>query len=225
MAYNVHGFRAGTAEVAAAVESERPDILLLNETRYLGLRLRRFARRVGMRRASGTGVWRPIPNAILVRPPWRIVRKEVLIFPRTRRTVRRGLVVAVGGRAGTRLSIAALHLGLHEGERKEHARVVTDFLAGRREAVVLGGDLNEGPEGPATSWIAGRYWDVFSRAGEGDGSTFPTGDPRARIDYLFVSQGVEVERAWVGGRSFSGTADHLPVVADLSAAADVILGG
>jgi endonuclease/exonuclease/phosphatase family metal-dependent hydrolase len=103
-----------------------------------------------------------------------------------------------------------VHLGLSGEERTEHARELTDLLAGR-EPVVLGGDLNEGPEEPAARWMAARFWDAARDAGR----TFPAWEPRARIDYLFVSEGVRVERAWVGGDRFARLSDHLPVLADL----------
>ena len=88
MAWNVHGFRGGTPEVSEAVIAEAPDILLLNETRYLGFRLRRLARRSQMHLASGLHGLRRIPNAVLTRSPWRVVRSETLAFPRPRRTIR-----------------------------------------------------------------------------------------------------------------------------------------
>lgn len=210
MVWNVHGFRAGTREIAAGVARSEPDLVLLNETRYLGFRLRRFAGRAGLEGAAGTGLFRPIPNAVLARPPWRLVDAGKIVFRRTGRTLRRGVLLAIVGRAGVRLTAGAVHLGLSGRERTEHARELTDLLAGR-EPVVLGGDLNEGPEEPASSWIAGRYWDAVAAGGP----TFPAWAPRARIDYLFLSQGIRVERAWVGGQAFAGLSDHLPVLADL----------
>ena len=210
MVWNVHGFRAGTKEIAAAVSEAGPDLLLLNETRYLGFRVRRFARRAGLEGAAGTGLFRPIPNAVLARPPWRVVDAGRIVFRRTRRTLRRGVLLTIAGRAGLRVSAASVHLGLSGRERIEHARELTDLLAGR-EPIILGGDLNEGPEEPAASWIAARYWD----AGREAGSTFPAWEPRARIDYLFLSQGIRLEQAWNGGERFAGLSDHLPVLADL----------
>jgi endonuclease/exonuclease/phosphatase family metal-dependent hydrolase len=210
MVWNVHGFRAGTKRIASAVTDAAPDLLLLNETRYLGFHLRRFARRAGLEGASGTGLWRPVPNAVLARRPWRVVDAGRIAFRRTRKTLRRGVLLTIVGRAGTRLSAGAVHLGLSGEERTEHARELTDLLAGR-EPVVLGGDLNEGPEEPAARWMAARFWDAARDAGR----TFPAWEPRARIDYLFVSEGVRVERAWVGGERFARLSDHLPVLADL----------
>ena len=214
MTWNVHGFRAGTRQLAEAVTAEAPDVLVLNETGYLGFRLGRFARRAGMEGATGATLrWR-IPNAVLARSPWRSVRGEVAVLPRTRKTIRRGVVMAVVGRAGYRLSVVAVHLGLSGEERVEHARMLTDLLAGR-EPLVLAGDLNEDGSAPAARWIADRYWDA---AGSGE-PTFPARDPESRIDYVFVSDGITVERTWTPREPFDGLSDHLPVLADLELAA------
>ena len=214
-AYNVHGFRGGTGAIAEALGEDPPDVLLLNEVGILGIRLRQFRRRMGMDRASGLGRIRPVRNAVLVRRPWRLVGKHVERFPR-HGGVQRGVVFALARRAGVRVTLASVHLGLSGREREAHARHLTDLLAGVPHPLVLGGDLNEGPEGAAASWIAGRYWDAFGRTGEGEGHTFPAGGPRARIDYVFVSEGITAERAWVGGGGGTAASDHLPVFVQLS---------
>lgn len=212
MVWNVHGFRAGVRPLAAAVDAVSPDVLILNETRYLGYRLWRFARRVDMFGASGTGPWRPVPNAVLCRAPWRLVRGEKVVLPRIRPTIRRGVVIGTVGRAGRRVDVVAVHLGLSGPERLEHARLLTDLVAGR-QPLVVGGDLNEGPDGPAATWIAGRYWDACVG---GCGPTFPSAMPQARIDYLFVSEGLEVSSASVGASDLAPLSDHLPVLVDLA---------
>lgn len=213
MAWNVHGFRAGTRDMAGAVRPLEPDVVILNETGYLGFRLRRFARRLGMEGSSGASLrWR-IPNAVLVGQPWRLVRGQVAVLPRTGKTLRRGAVLAQIGKTGQRVWVVAVHLGLAGQERAAHARVLTDLLAGRHPAV-LAGDLNEDETGAAAAWIRGRYWDAA--AGTPNASTFPAAEPRARIDYVFVSEGITVERAWTGDESWAALSDHRPVFADLS---------
>ena len=213
MTWNVHGFRAGTRQMAEAVRAAEPDLVILNETGYLGFRLRRFSRRLEMEGSTGATIrWR-IPNAVLARRPWRVIKGRVAVLPRTGRTVRRGAVMAQMGRSGIRLWVVSLHLGLSGQEREEHARVVTDLLAGRDPAIV-GGDLNEDATGSAVRWISGRYWDVIADTPES--ATFPAKEPRARIDYLFVSEGIHLERSWTGGDRFVPLSDHLPVFADLS---------
>lgn len=213
MVWNAHGFRAGTRLAGEAVLAEDPDVVILNETGYLGFRLRRFARRLDMEGSSGATLrWR-IPNAVLARRPWRVVRGQVVVLPRAGRGVRRGAVMAQMGRSGLRLWVVAVHLGLSGQERAAHARVLTDLLAAR-DPTVLGGDLNEDETGAAARWIASRYWDAA--ADPGAAPTFPAREPRARIDYVFVSQGIRVERTWTGGERFVELSDHLPVVADLA---------
>jgi endonuclease/exonuclease/phosphatase family metal-dependent hydrolase len=215
MAWNVHGFRAGWRRVAEVAEAEAPDVLLLNEAGYVGWRVRRLARRLGMELVAGARLrGHRVPNAVLARSPWRIVSTRRTRLPRTTRTIPRGMVVAEVGRAGRRLTVVAVHLGLVDAERGEHVRVLTDSLAASPHPVVIGGDLNEGPEGPAARWLAERYWDAFATAGEGDGFTFPASDPRARIDFVFVSEGVVVRSAGLSPAS-SRASDHLAVVAVL----------
>ncbi|MGH2710740.1 MAG: endonuclease/exonuclease/phosphatase family protein [Actinomycetota bacterium] len=212
MVWNLHGFRAGTKAMAEAVRAEEPDIVLLNETGYLGFRLRRFARRLDMEGSTGATLrWR-IPNAALARRPWRVIRGQVAVFPRSR-GMRRGVVLAQMGRSGFRLWVVAVHLGLSGQERATHAHVLTDLLDGRDPAVI-GGDLNEDDTGAAARWISSRY--VDAGAGESAEPTFPSKEPRARIDYAFVSEGIRVERAWTGGERFVELSDHRPVFADLT---------
>jgi endonuclease/exonuclease/phosphatase family metal-dependent hydrolase len=112
------------------------------------------------------------------------------------------------------MTAAALHLGLSPGERREHARAIADRVRSFRQPVVLGGDLNEGPGEPASAWLADRLWDAFAVAGEGEGRTFPADDPQARIDYLFVTDGVGVAAAQVVAGA-DAASDHLPLLVDL----------
>jgi endonuclease/exonuclease/phosphatase family metal-dependent hydrolase len=216
LAYNAHGLRAGARRVAKAIAEEWPDIILMNECGFLGVRLRRFARLLGMEATSGLRLFRPVTNAVLVRPPWRIVERRNFQFSGTNRLQRRGVVTARIGHAGFRLTAASVHLGLSDPERVRHAKELTDFLAGLPGPHVLGGDLNEDSERPAAEWVSERLWDAFAKAGEGKGATFPSREPRARIDYLFVSEGISVERAWVGDDPGKIEAsDHRPVFADV----------
>lgn len=213
--WNVHGLRAGVSAAAEAVGRHQPDVVLLNEVGWSGWRLRRLARALDARAASGLRLLRwGVTNAVLVRPPWRLLRTRTIGLPR-RAGPRRGLVTALLGRSGYRLTAASAHLGLSDPERLAHARDLTDrILPSLRAPVLLGGDLNEPPEGRAASWLAERLWDAFAAAGEGPGETFPARDPRARIDYLFVPEAVKVAAALVDGGA-EGASDHLPLVVDL----------
>lgn len=211
--HNVHGFRAGVGRVAAAVVGERPDLALLNEVGRTRGKVRRYCRLLDMEGVSGIGLLRSIPNAVAARPPWRVGEWRTVRLSREGRLIPRGTVLASVRGPGS-LTVASVHLGLANRERLRHAREVTDLVSGERGALILGGDLNEGPEGPAVAWMSARLWDAFAGGGEGPGETFPAREPRVRIDYLFVSEGVRVERAWVGGGD-PAASDHLPLFADL----------
>ena len=174
---------------------------------------------MGMEYASGPlfPFARRVRNAVLVRPPWRIVTSRLHKFERSKRFYPRGAFIAQAGRAGHRLSVLCVHLGLSPGERDHHARELTDVTRGLPQPLVIGGDFNEGADGRAVSWIGERYWDVWIRVGEDTGETFPSSDPTARIDYLFVSEGVGVEKAVVLRRpGVQDASDHLPLVADVN---------
>jgi endonuclease/exonuclease/phosphatase family metal-dependent hydrolase len=214
-AYNVHGFRAGPAAVAAAVAGERPDIVFVNEARRG--RLRRFAAALEMRAVSGLAWFGGIPNAVLVRPPWAVTEHRVLRFARTGRAIPRGAVVARLARREDRLWVAGVHLGLTRVERTAHAAELLEALGRLDPPVVVGGDLNDfADRGPALA-ITERFVDAFAAGGDGgDGFTYPAIEPRARIDYLFAGEGVRVTRAWVLETAATRAAsDHLPLFADV----------
>jgi endonuclease/exonuclease/phosphatase family metal-dependent hydrolase len=216
LVYNVRGFRAGVAAVAAAVEPYAPDVALLNECRSRG-RLRRFARAVAMQSASPR--WFPLSrtprNAVLVRPPGRIVEWRVHRFGLSKRFYPRGALMAHIGRTGHRVWTLSVHLGLAPGERRRHAEELLALTRRLNGPLLVGGDLNEGPDGDAVAWFADRMWDAWPEGGEGPGGTFPSADPTHRIDYLFRSEHFVVESAIVGGPEVAGASDHRPLFVDL----------
>jgi endonuclease/exonuclease/phosphatase family metal-dependent hydrolase len=211
--YNVKSFRLGLGAVRDVLAEESPDVVLVEECG--GRRaVERLAGRLGMDAVSGTRRFRSVPNAVLFRPPWRLSGVDVRPLSRDGRTIRRGLVAAHLRSAAGRLTAASVHLGLSDRERVRHAREATDLVAGIEWPVVLGGDLNEGPDGAAVRWVADRLFDAW--AGREAGETFPARGPSARIDYLFISAGLAVVEAWVpAGPGAREASDHLPVLADV----------
>ena len=217
LVYNVRGFRAGAERVAAAVTESGPDLAMVQECGS-GRRLRGFARAMGMEAASSRlfPLLRQVRNAVLVRHPWRIISSRLHAFDRSARFYPRGAFIAVVGRAGYRITAFSVHLGLTPGERNRHARELADFALGIDHPLLIGGDFNEGPDGKAASWIADRFWDAWPHAGSGNGETFPSADPTARIDYLFASEQFAIGRAVVVDTAETRAAsDHLPLLIDL----------
>jgi endonuclease/exonuclease/phosphatase family metal-dependent hydrolase len=212
--WNLHGFRAGLGPVAETLRGMSPDIALLNEVRRWGRRrLRQLARDLDMEAVSGMKFIGGVSEAVLLRAPWRSMWKRVLRLPRTGFLPRRGAVAVRAESDAGGVTCASVHLGLSNEERIRHARELTAALLPLPGPLVLGGDLNEGPSWPAAAWIGERLRDAFVLAGSGDGLTYPGDEPRARIDYLFVSEGIEVLSAWVGPHG--GASDHRPLLADM----------
>jgi len=218
LVYNVWGFRLGAGRAAEAVAEHEPDLVMVQECGSRR-RLRAFAGELGMQAVSTRllPLVRQVRNAVLVRAPWRVVSFRLHRFERSQRFYPRGALVAVVGRAGYRVAAPSIHLGLAPAERIRHAHELADLALGMAEPVLIGGDVNEGPDGKAASWLAARFWDAWATAGEGRGETFPSGDPTARIDYLFTSAQFRIERATVVDTPQTRAAsDHLPLLADLA---------
>jgi endonuclease/exonuclease/phosphatase family metal-dependent hydrolase len=220
LVHNVRGFRAGAEEAAAAVAEHLPDVALITEAGTRG-KLRRYGRALDMEPAAPSllPLARTVRNAVLVRPPWRVVRFHIHRFHASKRFYPRGALVAQVGRAGYRVWVLSVHLGLADEERRRHAEELTNLTAGLNGPVVAGGDFNEGPRSAAVRWIAERYWDAWEHGGDSEqpGTTFPASDPTSRIDYLFVSEQFRVDGVWVlTDPGAAAASDHLPLVADLT---------
>jgi endonuclease/exonuclease/phosphatase family metal-dependent hydrolase len=212
--YNVRSFRRSTDPAVQALGS-RPDLILVQECG--GRRtVRRFARSVGLQSVSSHRPFRRVRNAVLHPPEWRVLGVEAIELAREGPTPPRGFLAVHLRAHGLRLTAVSTHLGLAPRERERHARELTDWLAGQEGPVIVGADLNEDPEGEAARWIGERLYDCFAAAGRGPGETFPAVDPSARIDYLFVSEGIRVVDCRVAGSSSAArAADHRPLIAEL----------
>ena len=216
--YNVRGFRDGSDRLVRLVGHFEPDVVLLNETGSRW-RLRRFAKALGMDAARDP--WSPfrrrVKDAVLVRPPWWIAEHRQRRFEGTPFMYPRGALVARLENGDARLSAVSTHLGLHPRERLADARELASSVAEAVTPVVVGGDLNERPDGRAVGYLAERFRDAWLLGGDVDGETFPADEPTARIDYLFVSDDVAVERVIVPpGPDARMASDHRPVVAELT---------
>lgn len=216
--YNVRGFRDGAGRVAAVLRQLRPDLVLMNETGGR-MRLRRLARDVGMDVAPDP--WSPlrrrVKNAILVRSPWRILEHHLHRFTDSVRWYPRGALIGRIERSGIEVRTICVHLGVDPAERRRHVGDLLSVVDGLDGPVLLGGDLNEHPQRRATASLGERLWDAWLLGGDVAGETFPAHAPTARIDFLFVSEGVRVERAMVPATPEARIAsDHRPVVAEVS---------
>jgi endonuclease/exonuclease/phosphatase family metal-dependent hydrolase len=158
-----------------------------------------------------------VKDAVLVRPPWNIRAHRLVRFEPSEWFLPRGALVAELTRGGVGFAAVATHLGLRPVERIAHARELVGLLGPVGHPVIVGGDLNERPDGRASAIIAERLRDAWLVGGDRGGETFPASAPTARIDYLFVSEPFRVERVLVPADDRASRAsDHRPVVAELT---------
>ena len=207
--WNVRGLRGGVEAVASAVDAEALDILLVQESGPRR-RLRALGAALGMMVCADPWAFprRRIKDAVLIRSA-ASVRYHLIRFSNSSLLYPRGALIADIDDAFTATSI---HLGVSGPERGRHIREFLSLDEAHPGRFVVGGDLNVLPEDPGPTAIRARATDCWEAAGEGDGFTFPSDAPRARIDYLFAGPAVRPLRAWTAGATAS---DHLMVVTDL----------
>ena len=207
--WNVHGLRAGVEAVARVVRGERVDILMLQESGPRG-RLRALGATLGMVVCADPRAFprRRIQNAVLVRPPRRVRSHRLVRFDGRSLIHPRGALIA----RLDDVTAISVHLGLESAERARHVPRLLEIVGDVEQPVVIGGDLNARPEDASPARIAASYPDMWTGVGEGGGSTYPSSNATARIDYLFAGPAVQPLRAWTVGGTVS---DHLMVVADL----------
>jgi endonuclease/exonuclease/phosphatase family metal-dependent hydrolase len=207
--WNVHGLRAGVGAVADVVRTEAVDVLMLQES---GPRrgLRALGAALGMLVCADPPAFprRRVQNAVLIRNP-HVVGHSFLRFSHGSFLYPRGALIA---QIDEGLSVVSVHLGLSGSDRGRHIQQLVGVAGGSSKRFVIGGDLNALPTDPGPRMLAARATDCWHAVGHGEGHTFPSHAPAARIDYLFAGPAIQPLRAWTAGGTVS---DHLMVVADL----------
>jgi endonuclease/exonuclease/phosphatase family metal-dependent hydrolase len=123
----------------------------------------------------------------------------------------RGAAFAHGSVRGGRFTVSGSHLATDPAERPAQAALWKQELSRVEGPVIAAADLNEGPGGGA--W---RTVEDGLLSSPGSSSTFPATLPNRRIDGIFVSPGVTIEKyEVVESEQARRASDHLPVVADL----------
>jgi len=214
VSYNLRDFKDDAAAAARIVRTIKPDVLCLQEVPRHLLSSNRVASLAalcglywsgGHRGSGGTTVMSNL------RLDAANVQHFGLSVPRLQRE--RGYAVSHVRRPGLRsVTFVSLHLSLDADERATHAAKVMQTFA-QDEALVVAGDLNEGPDGRAWASIAGKLSVVTQ-----DASTFPARSPRHRLDAIFASSQLSVVPSLpieLNPADLVAASDHLPVWVDL----------
>ncbi len=125
----------------------------------------------------------------------------------------RGLLEATIKVRGVTVRFANTHLQHNDNlEREAQAAKIVELLGSEPRRTFLVGDLNATAETPEITTLTNVFTDAWTKVGEGDGFSYPSEDPHARIDYVLASRDVTPRRAKV---ALTDASDHLPVVVDV----------
>lgn len=120
------------------------------------------------------------------------------------------IVVDIDGRP---LRLFNTHLDYRPDPRVRVAQVkeMLEIIGEINGPTILLGDLNARPDAEEIRGLLARFRDAWNENERGPGHTFPAKNPDRRIDYLLVSEEIQVERVEVIATEAS---DHRPIVGD-----------
>ena len=235
MTYNVHGCKGRDRiilpqRIAEVIASGSPAIVALQELDVRRLRSDRFdqaeliARELGMNCHFAPAMRvmeEEFGDAILTALPMRLVKAGAL--PGLRVPVKlepRGALWAEISIGDIRVQMLTTHLGLVRRERRLQAERLSgaDWLSHPDcgDPAILAGDFNFLPRSRAYAHITSCLHDAQRRTTVRHAPTFPARYPCFRIDYVFVSNSIGVDRVEALQTATARIAsDHLPLIADL----------
>lgn len=235
MTYNVHGCRGMDGRVSAEriariIEQYQPDLVALQELDFGRVRSQHHDQPNLIAGALGMNVQfcptvvdknEQYGHALLSHWPMEVLRTAIFNGHAHRRHIEpRGALWVRLEINGLTLNLMNTHFGLG---RKERLAQATELLGGEwvgkihsHEPLVLCGDFNVTPSARPYQLIVRRLFDVQGANGFRPRNTFSTFHPFARIDHIFVSRHLAVEKILVPRNDRTRVAsDHLPLIADL----------
>jgi endonuclease/exonuclease/phosphatase family metal-dependent hydrolase len=235
LTYNVHACKGrdrviSTSRIAEVIASAAPDVVALQEVDVGRMRSDRLdqaeliARELNMdfHFAPAMRVLEEeFGDAVLTARPMRLVKAGAL--PSIRFPVRlepRGVLWTEIQLGAAKLQMLTTHLGLVRRERRMQAETLCglDWLANMRcgGPTVLAGDFNFLSRSRAYAHVTSRLHDAQRLVRAPHEATFPARYPRFRIDYIFVSHAIRVDRIeTLRTQAARVASDHLPLIADL----------
>lgn len=212
MSYNVHGLADDRGALVSLIRDLEPDVLIVQEApRRFRWRHKCAALADDTGLVVAAGGLPALGNLLLVSLRVAVHETWCTRYPLTPGRHMRGAAFARGTVRGGGFTLSGSHLSTDPAERPAQAEVWKEQLSAIEGPVIAAGDLNEGPAGGAWRTVG----DDMSTAPE-SGPTFPATLPARRIDAIFVSPDITIEKYEVvdDERALSAS-DHLPVLADL----------
>ena len=218
--------------IARIILSEKPDIVALQEVDRGVERSKKIdiitalADRTDMTYAFGKTIdyqGGDYGNAFLTRFP--ILEERNLHYKMIREGEQRGLLQLVLDVRGEEIVVVNTHLDSREDDSARVASIeeLNVTLSGYSpRPVIVCGDMNDGPQSRVITQLKKDYVDSWEQAGRGEGFTYPSDEPKKRIDYIFILKNPNPERASaavqlrpVSARVLpSSASDHLPLLVE-----------
>lgn len=218
LSYNVRGFRDDMAALATIINEISPDVVAFQEIpRYWfsKSRSRSLLDATGLSRVVGGG-GRAYGNMIAASGAVTPLTSGVVRFPKLWGEQPRAAAWAHCEFRDAQFTLIGVHLGHHYFDRARHLSVLGRSVAQVSPWIVVG-DFNEKVGGPTWQWFERFMRDA---AGGDKTPTFSTGNPRRRIDAVFVDPTMDVVSYEVVQHPLAKQAtDHFPIVTKVSVAA------
>ena len=233
--YNIQAGGGNLDSIASTIRSLNVDIIGLQEVdvhwssrSQFADQMTELAQKLGMQ--ARFGAIYSIPNAdaklplrqfgvaVLSRHPIVESRNRLLTRLSTQDTTlgpqpMPGLLEAMVDVKGTRVRVFSTHLDYRANPavRAQQALDMRAYVDRSDDPTIVFGDLNAGPDAPELKPLFAVLRDAWISPTD-LGLTYPATQPVKRIDYVLVSSGFVVQRAFVPSAL---AADHRPVVAEL----------
>lgn len=230
MTFNIqHGAGAdekvNLARTAQAIREQKPDIVALEEVDKGVARTGR--QNLPMLLGSMTGMTPYFSNnftfqggeygnAVLTR--YRILMETNTHYQMIRTNEQRGVIQMILDVSGHKILFMATHLDDRSSDTKERLMNVAEIKEAVKKyagmPVIVCGDFNDTPGSRVYKSMKRTFDDVWAKAGDGKGLTYPSPAPTKRIDYIWTSRDKSLEPiiAWV---PVTEASDHRPLVAEL----------
>jgi endonuclease/exonuclease/phosphatase family metal-dependent hydrolase len=215
LSYNVRSLRDDSQAVATVIRACEPDVVCVQEApRFLRWRSKCAA----LARESGlvvvTGGRTAGAMLLLASLRVRVVRAQDVLLSRKVGLHQRGIALATLELGGSQFSVGSIHLDLDAAERRRHVDEIVARISTCGTPVIVAGDINEEPDGPAWRALASSYPDAFALAPSGGEYTYSAIDPVKRIDGIFVDSAIKVRSCGVPDvPGIELASDHRPVLA------------
>ncbi|WP_345035604.1 endonuclease/exonuclease/phosphatase family protein [Streptomyces sannanensis] len=224
LSYNIRSMRDDRHSLARVIRACAPDVVLIQEAPRF-FRWRKHAAWLAKHSDLVTITGGATTTGPMLIGSLRVTveRTEDVLLPKAPGLHRRGFAVAVVRIGGARVGLLSCHLSLRSDERHAQAGMLLGRLKELGvEHVIVGGDINERPEGRSFRRLSAELQDCWAVRPWGGENTYGTDAPHKRIDAIFATGGIEVlgcgvplDLPGISRADLRAATDHLPVLAAL----------